>query len=80
MFTNVLLFFLLGLLFEILQFPHGMCRRYRYPWDLGQTAWGGPGKRGVSTVQQKLPVIDDAGACVREDRQKIWCLTCSKQT
>ncbi len=60
---NVLLF-LLCLLFKILQFPHRVCGGYCYPWDLRQTAWGGPGKRGVSTLQQKLPVVDDAGTYV----------------
>lgn len=64
MFTCNVLLLLLGLLFEILQFPHGVCSGYCYPWDLGQTTWGGPSERGVSTIQQKLPVIDDAGACM----------------
>lgn len=63
MFTCNVFLFLLCLFFEILQFAHGVCSRYCYPWDLGQTAWGGPGDRGVSTIQQKLPVIDDAGTC-----------------
>lgn len=55
---NVFLF----LLFEILQLPRGVCGWYSYPWDLGKTAWGGPSKRGVSTIQEELSVIDDAGA------------------
>lgn len=62
---NILLF-LFSLLFEILQLPHRVCGRHCYPWNLWQAARGGPGKRGVSTVQQKLPIIDDAGACVYE--------------
>lgn len=61
---NVLLFFLC-LLFEILQFPHIVCSGYRHPGDLGQTTWGGPGQRGVSTIQQKLPVINDSGTSWR---------------
>lgn len=71
LFTCNVLLFLLSLLFEILQFPHGVCSRYCYPWDLGQTARGGPSKRGVPTVQQKLPVVDDAGACVEKWKKNI---------
>ena len=63
MITCHVFLFLLYLFFEILQFAYRVCSRYCYPWDLGQTAWGGPGDRGVSTIQQELPVIDDAGTC-----------------
>lgn len=61
-FTCNVFLFLFFLLFEILQLPHGVCGWYSYPWDLGKTAWGGPSKRRVSTIQEELSVIDDAGA------------------
>lgn len=61
-FTCNVFLFLFFLLFEILQLPRGVCGWYSYPWDLGKTAWGGPSKRRVSTIQEELSVIDDAGA------------------
>lgn len=70
MLTRNVLFFFLSLLLEILQFSHGVRRRYCYPWDLGQTAWGGTGKRGVSTVQQKFSVVNDAGTWVLRDKKR----------
>jgi len=39
-----------------------VCGRYRDPRDLRQTTGRGAGDRRVSTFQQKLPVVDDAGS------------------
>lgn len=61
MFTCSVLLFLLHLFFEILQLAHWVRGRYRYPWDLGETAWWGPSDGRISTIQEKLPVVDDAG-------------------
>lgn len=47
-----------------------MCRRYCDPRDLRQTTWGGPGDGRVSTVQQKFPVVDDAGTSRRSGEER----------
>lgn len=38
-----------------------MCGWYCHPRNLRQAARRGPGEGGVSAIQQKLPVVDDAG-------------------
>lgn len=64
-FTSDILLFL-GLLLEVLQLPRVVCVRgqYRHPRDLRQTARGRPGERRVPTVQEELPVVDDAGTWI----------------
>lgn len=63
-------FFFLVLFFELLQFAQGVCGGHSDPWDLRQAAGRGPSDGRVSTVQEKLPVIDDSGTSRRGGEER----------
>lgn len=64
------LFLLLQLLFELLQFGHGVEGRNGHSWNLGQTAGWSSGDRRVPAVQEELSVVNNPGSW-RKDRTLI---------
>ena len=57
---------LLHLFLQLLELAQGVQGGNSDPRNLREAARRGAGDGRVSTVQEKLPVVDDAGPCMRK--------------